>query len=161
RGAGTLTNVIAAARDAAPTTDPRFPPVVRRAREPFVSAALIPLDEYLTAKERPLFLLAFGLAGCLLALGAANLIGLTGSRTIQRQQELQLRRALGASRRQIFRQVLLEHAVLTTAGCLAGASLISPLIALALTLLPDSVNVVAEPAWHWRVAVFAVAVAAV
>jgi putative ABC transport system permease protein len=160
KGAGTLANVIVAASDAAPTTDPRFSPVARRAREPFVSAALVPLDEYLTAKERPLFLLAFGLAACLLALGTANLIGLTSARAIQRHHELQLRRALGASRRQIFWQVFLEHVVLAAAGCLAGAALISPLVGLTLRLLPDNTNLVYEPTLHWRVAAFAVAVAA-
>jgi len=160
RGIGTLLNTIAASRDAAPPTDPRFSPATRRALEPFASAVLVPLDEYLTAKDRPLFLLAFGLAACLLALGAASLVGLTSARAIQRDHELRLRRALGGSRRRIFRQVLLEHVVLTAAGCLAGVAFIGPMVGVTLTLLPENINLVYEPALDWRVAAFAVAVAA-
>jgi predicted permease len=54
--------------------------------------------------------------GLLLLIACANVAGVSVVRVLSRDRELAVRRALGGSRRQLFRLVFLEGAVLTTIG---------------------------------------------
>lgn len=77
------------------------------------------LDSLRADVERPLFILV-GVSGIVLLVACANLAGLMVARGMSRQRELALRRALGASRLRLVRQLLLESGVLAAAGGLAG-----------------------------------------
>lgn len=68
---------------------------------------------------RPLWTLQ-ALVGLLLLICCANLAGLQLSRSLNRQQELVVRTALGAGRLRLVRQLVAESAMLAIAGAAAG-----------------------------------------
>ena len=83
----------------------------------------LPLHESITGKVRPALGLLLGAVGFILLLGAVNLGTLVLGGAIARARELAVRSAIGASRAQLIRQLLIEQAVLATSGSLAGLGL--------------------------------------
>ena len=76
--------------------------------------------ERLTGPVRPTFLLLVGGAGLVLIVAGINICGLQIARHLARRQELSVRRALGAARSALVRQLTIECLVLAVAGGLAG-----------------------------------------
>jgi predicted permease len=93
-------------------------------REDGGRAALVtPLrDQFFGNLERPLGVLA-GAVAFVLAIACANVASLLLGRGAARQRDLALRRALGASRLRIVRQLLAEALSLSIVGGVAGALL--------------------------------------
>jgi predicted permease len=81
-----------------------------------------PWQEVLTESARPTFLIMMGTVLMVLLLACANVANLTLTRLIQRERELAVRSALGASKRRIRRQLFTENLILALAG--AGFGLI-------------------------------------
>jgi putative ABC transport system permease protein len=79
-------------------------------------------DQFFGPVERPLFVLA-GVVTLVLAIACANVAGLLLGRGAARRRDLALRRALGATRARIIRQLLTEATVLSFAGAVAGLAL--------------------------------------
>src|SRR6476660_9393866 len=86
-----------------------------------VRAAYIPpLRESFVMDLRPKILVIVGAAVCALLIAAANFAGLLLARVIDREGEFALRAALGASRRRLIRQQLIQALLLALAGTALG-----------------------------------------
>jgi putative ABC transport system permease protein len=86
-------------------------------------ATLVSLrDQFTGSVERPLLVLA-GAVAFVLAIACANVASLLLGRGVSRRRELALRRALGATRARIVRQLLTESIVLAVMGGVAGIAL--------------------------------------
>ncbi|MEO5814739.1 MAG: FtsX-like permease family protein [Gemmatimonadaceae bacterium] len=97
----------------------------------------------------------------ILLVACTNLANLQLARGLGRSSELALRASLGASRRQIIAQLVIESALLAAGALLLALSLTIVGNALVRATVPESIgNYVVEPHFSWRMIAFA-AIAAV
>jgi predicted permease len=106
--------------------------------------------------QRPLHIL-FAAVCFLLLIACANVAGLLLTRSAGRRPELALRTALGASRFQITRQLLIESLTLSALGGAFGLALASAALHIAPGLLPSGLPRLNELTLNPRVFVFALA----
>jgi putative ABC transport system permease protein len=118
--------------------------------------AVIATADLISRDSRRIVLVLFGAALCLLLIACVNAANLLLARSSARQQELQVRAALGASRGRIVEQLLTESLLFAAAGSLGGLLLawwlLSSVPALGIGNLPPT----AEIGIDLRVASFAV-----
>jgi len=81
---------------------------------------VVPIAERLTREARRPVLLLLGAVGFLMLVALANVGNIALTRAIERQREIAVRRALGASPAALFRQLLAEALVLAAAGGALG-----------------------------------------
>jgi putative ABC transport system permease protein len=128
---------------------------------PYNSVRMRPLAATLKENERELFSVAFAVAGLLVVLGAINVAGLFGARSRDRQRELSIRAALGASRSSLVAALLAESMYIALIGAAVGIAVAQPLIAGALSLLPETFTLLKDPSIDARVVAFAIVAAIV
>ena len=102
-----------------------------------VKANIVPLREHLVGKVRLGLFVLLATVGLLLLIGSANLANLQLARCGERQREIAIRLAIGASRHKIIRQLMLENLILALSGCIAGLLVARWAIRLIILVGPD------------------------
>jgi putative ABC transport system permease protein len=100
---------------------------------------LTPLADHLFGDAKPALWALFGATALLLLIGAANIANLMLARATSRRRELAVRVALGASRRRLAVQMLVESLLLALVGGAAGLLLASWLVELLAALAPSDI----------------------
>ena len=94
------------------------------------------LEDFVGNFQKPLSVLLCAVA-CLLLIACANVAGLTLTRANARRSEFAMRAALGASRAQMLRQLLIESVLLSLGSGLLGVFLTWNVLQLSSRFLPD------------------------
>jgi predicted permease len=121
--------------------------LARKLREQFpepnarkLGVKLTPMRDQITGGYRRALWVLLGAVGFVLLIACANLANLNLVRASSRQREMSIRSALGATRWQVVKQLLLESALLATAGGIVGAFLarfgVQALVALSPSSIP-------------------------
>lgn len=128
-------------------------------RSPTYTATLFGLQDFVAKEIRPYLLLFVGAAGLLLLVTCANVAGLLVVRSVGRAHEIAVRIALGASKRDLALQFILEGCLISIAaaafGLIASVGLTRLIVSLASQYIPRSSEISTD-----RVVVLFVAVAA-
>lgn len=101
-----------------------------------------PLHEILTRNSRSVMLLLLGLVAVMLLIACVNTAQFLLAQAIEREPEIALRRALGASRSRLIRQCLSEVLLLAAAGGAAGVAQAMWLTKVLGALVPSGMSLV-------------------
>jgi len=101
------------------------------------SFRLKPLQEQLVGAVRPMLLLLMSAVGLILLIACVNVMHLYLARSVERQRELAVRTALGSSRLQLGRLVMMESLLLSVAGAGIGIALAIPLVKVLVSVAPQ------------------------
>jgi putative ABC transport system permease protein len=122
---------------------------------------VVPMREFIVEDGRTTVLLLMGAVGFVLLLTCSNLASLLVARGVRRSREIALRFALGADRKRIVIQSLVECIILACLGTLAGSLLAMPAIDALKQLAPADMPRIGDVQFDGRVALFAAALAVV
>jgi len=121
------------------------------------SAFAVPLQQDLARNARSSFLLLLAASALVLLIACANVAGLLVTRGAERDREFAVRTALGGSRIQLLRQLLVEGLLLSASGAVVGVLLATQTFDVLETLVPDSLRGAVGPALDLRLLIVAVA----
>jgi len=122
------------------------------------SIMLTQLHEYMVEDSRTSLLLLMATVVLVLLIACSNVAGLLLARGQSRIPEIAIRSAIGASRGQLIRQLLVESFLLATAAGITGILVATSLMRWILRLLPAGQFGVLQPALDARVLAFTVLV---
>jgi putative ABC transport system permease protein len=121
-------------------------------------AVVIPLQELVVGDVRQSLFVLLGAVGFVLLIASANAANLLLGRALGRRKELAIRTALGATRRRVMQQLLVEALLIATAAGLAGALLSQVSLAVFAAFLADELPRAGEVTLDGRVLGFTIAV---
>ena len=138
----------------------RFPD---RYAEPKVTWRLgsMSLTEQMIGDVRLGLIVLFGAVACVLLIACTNVANLMLARGASRRRELAVRAALGANRRRLVQQLLVETLVLTTAGTALGLGVAAGSLQFLLSLNPGNIPRLDTARIDASVIIFAAALALV
>ncbi|MGH9759787.1 MAG: FtsX-like permease family protein, partial [Blastocatellia bacterium] len=121
---------------------------------------LVRLDREVGSGSRLGLMIMLGAVACVLLIACANIAGLLLSRTQEREKELGVRLALGATRGRILRQLLTESLLLSLIGGVAGTVLSVWIARAVVSLQPADIPRLDEVSTDTRVLLFALGLTA-
>jgi predicted permease len=119
-----------------------------------VGVVLVPVKDEILGNTRLELLVLMGAAVGVLLIACANLASLLLSRGVARHGELTLRAALGATRAQLIRQLLVEGMLLAVAGAAAGLAMVPVGRTLLTNLTPTGIAPVTTSTFDLRMLAF-------
>jgi predicted permease len=102
------------------------------------AASVVPLRQWIASGLTPTLQALLGAVVLVLLIACANVANLMLARATVRQKELAIRKALGAARGRVLRQLLAESALLASAGVVAGLVLAVASLGYLTRLLPST-----------------------
>jgi putative ABC transport system permease protein len=117
-------------------------------------AEVMPLRDHLVGNTRGPLLILFGAVAFVLLIACANVANLQLARAAAREKELAVRRALGAGRGRVARQLLTESSLLGLFGGAAGLALAFWLVILVRRFGPRDLPHLQNAQLDWRVLAF-------
>ncbi|MGK2858924.1 MAG: ABC transporter permease [Thermoanaerobaculia bacterium] len=116
------------------------------------------IDEHLVGGMRRGFIFLLGAVGLILLLTCANVANLLLARAMERERELGVRSAIGASPARLVRHAAVETSILALAGGSLGVLLGLFGVNLIVALGPHTIPRAAEIGTDWRVLLFSLAI---
>lgn len=126
-----------------------------------VGITLVPLVEQTIGAVRPALLVLLGAVGFVLLIACVNVANLLLARAAERQRELAIRSAMGASRGQLLVQLMTESAMLSVLGAVGGLVLARWLIPFIVSLSPADVPRIQQVGLNSAVLLFSLGAAVV
>jgi putative ABC transport system permease protein len=121
--------------------------------------AVVPLRDHIARSVAPTFMALLAAVGFVLLIACANVANLLLARATTRQKELAIRKALGAARGRVLRQLLTESVLLASVAVLAGLGLAAACFGYLTRLLPATLPDSTSLAVDWRVLALTIAAA--
>jgi putative ABC transport system permease protein len=122
---------------------------------------VVSLTQQIVGGVRPALLVLFAGVGVILLMAAVNVANLVLARGVARQREFAVRTALGAPRRRLIGQSLIESLILALAGAGLGLLLVSWGVGALVAMAPVDIPRIQEVSPDWRVLAVTLVVAAV
>jgi putative ABC transport system permease protein len=114
------------------------------------TAFAVSLQQDLVRNARTSFLLLLSAAVLVLLIACANVAGLLVTRGAERDREFAVRTAVGGSRLQLLRQLLVEGLLLSASGAVVGLLLATRTFHVLETLIPESLRGAVAPTLDMR-----------
>lgn len=134
--------------------------IARRAEQDFpktnggLGSNVVPLHAQLVGDVRAMLLILLGAVGFVLLIACTNVANLMLARATQRDREIAIRAALGATRHRLIRQLLTESLLLSIAGGLAGLIVSIWAVAVFVKLSPGGIPRLNEASVDFRLLSF-------